>query len=156
MSATTSAPTAADLDQTMERLRKLGDLQISGLECFSELRWREAILYYLFGVWGNQNRVMYRPKIMFGLLTLRLDPDCEDYYAYGHARDDKLPLFDPKNALVVTANQSAVELGLIRFVKNDQIKALCIVFRDLSAMWLWKKERRGQYGAYAAGIPARP
>jgi len=48
------------------------EIQVAGAECFPENRWREALLSYLFGVWSD-GRVMGRPKISFGPVTLRLD-----------------------------------------------------------------------------------
>lgn len=156
MSAPLNSAAVAELDQMMDKQRKLGGLQVSGLTNFSEERWREAILHFLFGVWGNKYEVMYRPKICFGQLTLRLDPDDREYFAYGLSRDDELPDFPSKDRdseFVVGCSQTEVEQGLIRFVKNDQIKKLTIALRNHGTLVLWKKERRGQYGCFAQGIP---
>ncbi|MBI2594641.1 MAG: hypothetical protein HYW38_00010, partial [Candidatus Colwellbacteria bacterium] len=61
------------------------DIQVSGSPSqeFPEARWREAILFYLFGVWADRQSVTYRPKISFGDITLRLDLAEGEYYAYG-------------------------------------------------------------------------
>ena len=48
-------------------------IQVSGITWFPPERWREAILYYLFGLWSNKGCVAYRPKIRFGSVVLRLD-----------------------------------------------------------------------------------
>ncbi len=132
------------------------DIQVSGLTCFPRERWREAILYYLFGVWADKEHVIYRPKIAFGLVTLRLDTKAGGYYAYGQP-EEKLPHplpFRKEEKLVVRFEQAAVEVGLIRFVKNDRIKLLTIVLPNFGQLALWKKERRGQYGVTALGIPS--
>ena len=134
------------------------DIQVSGLTNFSESRWREAILYYLFGIWGNRSDVTYRPKISFGDIWLRLHSSNGRYYAYGHEE-----IFEPVPALgnddlVETSDEQArVEVALIRFVKNDKIKQLRLRFpsvsNDTCVLVLWKKTRRGEYGVASLGLP---
>jgi len=135
------------------------DIQVSGLASqeFPELRWREAILFYLFGVWSNKQSVMYRPKISFGDITLRLDQGDGEYYAYGEAHEE-LPTVHPvgerdDHIVVRSWKQNDVEVALARFVKNDRIKWLTLSFRYSGRIVLWKKERRGQYGITATDIP---
>jgi hypothetical protein len=138
------------------------EIQVSGLaeQEYPELRWKEAILFYLFGVWSNRESVMYRPKISFGDITLRLDISSAEYYAYGHQespREDVPPL--GANDLVVTsARQSEVEVGLIRFVKNPKIRQLRLTLETHDKMYLgtlvfWKKAKRGEYGVAGLGLP---
>lgn len=126
-------------------------IQVSGLEIFEEWRWREAILHYLFGVWSDYSRVMYRPKICLGGVSLSLDTENEEYYAQGESPDREHPFFSSREerVLSVRCSQLEVEQGLIRFVKNNRIILLNITFRDSSRLCLWKKARRGEYGCWS-------
>ena len=128
------------------------EIQVSGLTLFPMNRWREGILHYLFGVWGNKDNVMYRPKINFGGVSLRLDVAKRKYYAYGIGPDAELLAFTGRE-IITLDDQSEVEVALIRFVKNDEIKRLTIVFPNRSWFYLWKTERRGEYRCAAVGIP---
>ena len=128
-------------------------IQISGLEDFDPSRWREAILYYLFGVWGNKQEVMYRPKIMFGNITLRLDTGSSSYYAYGSSTSETAPHVPPEAHLIVGCGQGEVEQALIRFVKNDAIKVLTIAVPNHGRFCLWKKAARGEYGYSGDRLP---
>lgn len=130
----------------------LHSMQVSGLTPFDMNRWREAILYYLFGVWGNKDKVMYRPKINFGGVTIRLDKQTHSYYAYGKAPDAEPAMRITERALIVTSGQADVEVGLISFVKNDAIDRLTIVFPNQGYLYLWKTDRRGEYRCAASGI----
>jgi len=130
------------------------NIQVSGLTDFPEARWREAILYYLFGIWSNNDKVAYRPKIMFNDLTLRLNRGAGTYYAYGRLEvPEKPPRTNGDEMLKVDdPNQCDVEIGLIRFVKNSQIKMLVLNLQPGSLV-LWKKTRRGEYGCAGFDLP---
>ena len=128
------------------------EIQVSGIRCFPMNEWRNAILYFLFGMWGNKNNVTYRPKINFGGVSLRLDLVTGKYYAYGTAPDTE-PLTFTGRELVTVDDKSEVEVSLIRFVKNEDIKRLTIVFPNQMMLRIWKKERRGEYGCAATGLP---
>ncbi len=128
------------------------EIQVSGLTLFPMNRWREAILHYLFGVWSNKNNVMCRPKINFGGVSLRLDLGTRRYYAYGTAPDAEPPTFTGREIITID-DQSEVEVALIRFVKNDEIKRMTIVFRNHMWLYIWKTERRGEYRCAATDIP---
>ena len=129
------------------------EIQVSGLEVFPMTRWRESILYYLFGIWANKERVTYRPKINFGGVTLRLDVGRRKYYAYGTAPDVE-PFTFTGRELIAFDDQLDVEVALMRFVKDDDIQRLMIVFPTQKLLCLWKTERRGEYRCSATGIPA--
>ncbi|MEK7461882.1 MAG: hypothetical protein AAB586_02310 [Patescibacteria group bacterium] len=134
------------------------DIQVSGLQGYPESRWREAILSYLFGVWSNKPSVIYRPKISFGGITLRLDLTNWEYYAYGHAEiPQEAPPLGPDDLVETLGKQVAVEVALMRFVKDNRIKQLrlCLpsIPRDGATFILWKKERRGEYGYSGVGLP---
>ncbi len=131
------------------------EIQVSGLLWFPEHRWREAILYYLFGIWENREEVMYRPKIHLGGITLRLNPSTGTYYAYGTSDDEECGPWVGENGeeLVVSCHQLEVEIGLIRFVKNDSIRTLLIRLEDGGEICLWKTRRRSRFGIDCRGIP---
>jgi len=142
------------------------DIQISGLECFSPSHWRDAIKYYLFGVWGNKCIVMYRPKIAFGDVTLRLGqyPDQRYYYAYGNPKEkvpDKFLHPEENDPSILSTSSSApsdVEVALMRFVLDDAIE--CVRIRipccfGGGEVFLWKdSEKKGELGISAVGIPS--
>ncbi len=126
------------------------EIQVAGDWCFPENRWREAILYFLFGMWAEK---ITRPKIMFGCVTLRLDPTGRKYFAYG-ASDEKVPeAILPDHRLLVADDRGEVELGLVQFVKNERIRRLTIMLYDGGKLDLWKTQRRGEYGCAADRIP---
>ncbi len=134
------------------------DIQVSGLPSqeFPEARWREAILFYLFGIWAGRESVTYRPKIILGDITLRLDPSEGVYYAYG-ANIETLPLTLPAgerddHLVMRTWKQAEVEVALARFVKNDRIRWLTLQLQH-GRLVLWKKPRRSQYGIAGVDIP---
>ena len=149
------------MNQLIERLAGIvsNDIQVSGLTSqeFPEGRWREAILFYLFGIWANRESVTHRPKINFGDITLRLAPGDGEYYAYGTPNEElptECPAGERDDHLVVRSwKQADVEVALARFVKNDRIKWLTLSFRYSGRLMLWKKSLRGQYGIAATDIP---
>lgn len=136
------------------------DIQVSGRTDFSESRWREAILFYLFGMWSGNEDVTYRPKIHFGDICLRLDQrnGDGDYYAYGHqeVRED-VPALGSDDLVETSGKQAEVEVALIRFVKDDRIRQLRFCFpsvsNNINTLFLWKKKRRGEYGVAGIGLP---
>ena len=129
------------------------EIQVSGHTIFPGYRWREAILYYLFGIWGDRLEVTYRPKISFGGVTLRLNVGARAYFAYGEHSGDCGGISAETEMLIVGCGQDEVEQGLIRFVKNDRIRVLVIGLPLRGIINLRKKERRGEYNVTAIGIP---
>ena len=128
------------------------EIQVSGDRCFEERNWREAILYYLNGVWSDNQNVMYRPKINFSGYTLRLDEATMTYYAYGRLDDyladthvDRLSRALEGETLDVSCNQNDVEVGLMRFVRKDILSELIIHFPKSAKLALSKTIRRGEY-----------
>lgn len=140
------------------------DLQVSGNKFFPEQRWREAILFYLNGIWSDNQIVTYRPKIMFGGVTLRLDFDAGEYFAYGETPGVNLPMQflhlpevesrrrAEQKLFVRTPTQAEVEVALVRFVKDNRIKLLTIKFEH-GHINLWKMSKRSQYRCAAYNIP---
>ena len=132
------------------------EIQVSGLTLtiFPQERWREAILSYLFGLWTNKSEVVYRPKIAFGTIVLRLDQSKGAYYAYGKNQEgEQAPYFNDEEVLIVGPKQEEVEIGLVRFVKNDRIRRITITSDNSGFVRLWKKARRGEYGVMSYNIP---
>jgi hypothetical protein len=133
-------------------LRVDRDVQVGHCHQFPENRWREAILAFLFGIWSGKPSVWDRPKIIFGGLTLRLDKVEKRYFAYGRGADDyyDMPLTCPTGSedLTVSDSQQEVEIGLVRFVKDNQIKLFTINLQE-GCLVLWKKGKRGEYGCHS-------
>lgn len=130
------------------------DIQVSGLVNFPEWRWREAILYYLFGIWGEKQEVMSRPKLIFGDVTLRLDLEVGQYFAYGRdAGEVSYRLHSEEEIIDAGPDQVEVEQALIRFVKNDRKRLLVLHLKGGGSLSLWKKQRRGEYGIAATDLP---
>lgn len=124
------------------------DIQVSGLSCYPEERWREAILHFLFGVWGNKDQVMYRPKISFGGIVLRLNTSNCEYYAYKQASvsQEEPPPCSSCDLVEHSGRQADIEVALIRFVKDNRIKQLRLWLRSGQEIIFWKKDKRGEYG----------
>lgn len=139
------------------------EIQVSGSRCFSGTYWREAILYYLNSVWSNDQTVMYRPKINFNGITLRLDPETKTYYAYGQLEttDGDADRFDRQmregQNLEVSEDQAAVEVGLMRFVRDDSINRLTVrrwTSPDRCSIFVLAKTMiRGEYIVYGTNLP---
>lgn len=130
------------------------ELQVSGLRIFPEDRWRDCILHFLSGMWGDDESVTYRPKIDFGGIALRFIPETGEYIAYGTSGElaPAPTSWSPEATLTVASTQSEVELGLVRFVKNDRTLLLIIRLRGGGEVRLWKKRWRSRFGISAQGI----
>jgi hypothetical protein len=135
-------------------------IQVSGDESFAGERWREAILYYLNGVWADKPRVMYRPKLSFDTVALRLDQGTGTYYGLAkrprpELTIEEVPQFLPHEREQIVGNsQMEVEGGLMRFVRNDQIYLLEIRLSQDSWIRLWKgRNKRGELYLDFKGLP---
>ena len=107
-------------------------LQVSGNQSYKGSQWREAILVYLGGVWSGDKSVTSRQKLNFNNTTIRLGNNGK-YYTYFVCEPDEAPFPPmPKNdtelVTVMDPTQEAVEAGLIRLVRNDQIRQLVLMF----------------------------
>lgn len=127
-------------------------IQAGGHTHFPARLWREAILFYLNGMWAAKQEVIYRPKLIFGTVTLRLDVEAQKYFAYGAGNEENVPLTGRGHELIVGCQRAEVEQALIRFVKDEAVGALTIQLGP-GTLCLWKKERRSEYGMAAFGIP---
>lgn len=104
----------------------------SGKE-FSGSRWREAILYFLFGIWEGRKYIYDNPVISFDDVNLRWCWENMEYYnhrymAYGTITEPtKAPHFPHEQTIRVEWLQAGnVRDGLVQFVKNYRIKAITI------------------------------
>src|SRR4051812_20900676 len=123
---------------------------------FPESRWREAILHFLFGIWGNDPIVMGNPQITFGEMTLRLDKKERKYYGFGHfGPDGERPIELIDRRIHTFPDQREVEIGLVRFVKDPDVPMITIQLDKAGWLHLWKVERRGEYRCYAEDMPQR-
>ncbi len=140
-----------------------GEIQVSGLKRFPQSHWRQAILHFLFGVWGEKQDAMQRPKISFKQFTLRLEPEFDRYVAYQndtHIVDQTFEEFlkeaglsdiDHSEFIRVTAPAGdAVELALIRFAKCNRIRVLAIEVLA-GTVFFAKQEDRG-----TSVVPTKP
>jgi hypothetical protein len=131
------------------------NIQVAGTRNFDGKRWREAILSYLFGIWRNDEFITGRPKIMFGGdVTLRLMEDSY-YILYGTSRESlaSAPVVEGE---VITTNggeRNQMEVSLIRFVKNNQVRRLCIFLGHNGSLVLSKGSSRGELIAWATHLP---
>ncbi len=106
-------------------------LQVSGNKSYEGTQWREAILAYLGGVWKGDKSVTSRQKLNFNNTTIRLG-DNGKYYAYFVCEPDEAPFppMPPSSDIltIMDPTEEAVEIGLIRFVRNNQIRHLALMF----------------------------
>lgn len=132
------------------------NIMVSDNKVFSEPRWREAILYFLFGLWGNNPAVVRRPKIRLGTIDIARDPQ-GFYYAYGRPDPRELESYADswtkgRTAVVHGDYSDQVEAALVRFVKDKEFVELVLSFQTGRVM-LWKTKNRGDYGITAEGLP---
>ncbi len=122
------------------------EIQISGLRLFPEREWCEAI-HYLEGVWSNNNDVMYRPKSILMALPCGWKQVPTLIYVYGGIMmpEGISERIRKGNTLEIACNQSTVELGLVRFVKDNSISQLLIRFPKSAWFSLQKTVNRGEY-----------
>lgn len=145
--------TISPISATRDVLPAARELQVSGLQTFSEDRWRDCVLYFLNGMWSDKSEVIYRPKLNLGEITLRFDDEKDEYFAYGRPIETEHPAFSIVETLTVSYARMAVEQGLARFVRNDRLKLLVILLRDGGEVRLWKKQRRSRFGITCKAIP---
>jgi hypothetical protein len=112
-------------------------------------RWREAILAYLNGIWAN-DVVVYvvargHPRISFNSITLRLyGGKYIGYYLFTETSGVRPDMAYEDVFVVPDPTQAEVENGLIRFVKNNQIRQLAIVFPGKGNLILTKGRKRSE------------
>lgn len=139
------------------------DLQVSGNHSYNGNQWREAILAYLGGVWSGDESVTSRQKLCFNNTVIRLGREGK-YYAYFVNEPDGadggpigLPMVRPSDLLVVMhTTENDVESALIRFVRNNKIRKLALMFDNgvssEGMILLAKGQKRGELHIYTYGL----
>ena len=124
---------------------------------FQESHWREAILYFLHGMWSANPEVTNKSSITFAGVTMRLDVGTKKYWCFvrpmmstsldSESSNPQIELHDG-DTLEVRDDYNDVEMGMMRFVKNDDIGCLTIRFYyngSESSLSLHKTSKRGEY-----------
>ena len=131
------------MTQTVLSFRNhVASIQVAGGQVFKGSHWREAILFFLNGIWSDDAEVTHRPKISFNNTVLRRDG--ERYIGYYSLDPDsgERPHVADKDILVIPeSTQAEIENGLIRFVKNNQIRQLGICFEGKGVIVLTKGQK---------------
>lgn len=124
-----------------------------GEKVFPMSRWREGILYFLFGVWSGNPHFWENPEIHFGEMRLILsakDPRraeaTEVFRLEGTASDADGSSYFGNYSLDVGHTRLEVMDALARFAKDPYLGRLCIHFPDGTSLVFFQKERRGEYG----------
>jgi hypothetical protein len=121
------------------------EIQVAGRVFFEGNRWREAVLAYLNGIWADDSGVTYRPKIMLNNTVLRIHgEEYVGYYSSDPEKGDRPRVADKDVLVIPNPTQAEVENGLIRFVKNNQIRQLGICFPGKGQIVLTKGNKRSQ------------
>ncbi len=137
-------------------------IKVGKLREFTDSNWREAILFFLFSRWSSNKIFEKCPEISFNGLTIRLEGKNEQTLRYLDAQyciknpkknEVEVPnIFPCKNVLWLEhPNAAEVEVGLARFVKDEQIRVFSIHTLEESkgnytsgCITLWKGEARGE------------
>ena len=137
------------------------DIWISEFSEFEGWKWREAVLFYLNGVWSKHPDVMTRsefcyPQIDFwkdaAYVCLRLHPSTSTYSGEGLGLSvlPKLTDFLSSEILAVESNGRAeVEQALIRFLRDRSIRYVMLRVPSNNAQFrgsihLWKEKGNGR------------
>lgn len=138
-------------------------IQVSGLQIFSQHEWRNALLYYLFGIWAMKQEIVYRPKISFSGpgfsdgVSLCLEAGDGKYSVLAGSQLPRfIPGFNAGEVLCVSSEKTQVEVGLVRFVKDNSIRMLKIDFGEGKVLALWKHRCRGQYSFAGQNLDGYP
>ena len=156
MAKTKKEPVEAVWEYASASERNPADYKVRvGKKVFPMSRWREAILYYLFGIWSGDPKFRKNPEIRFGNLTLTL-----------YTRDCRVPEktdafsiegFSPSvgntggygnYTLYIGSSRLEVMDALARFAKDPYLAQVIIDFEDGAHLAFFRKERRGEYGCF--------
>jgi hypothetical protein len=116
-------------------------IRISRTNTFKSYKWKEAILYYLHGIWGDRWSVVRQPQICFPPgLTLCLDYETCSYTVSGHAGTEFIS-HSPNQTQSISNKMYDVQVGLASFVECDRLQVLKIAFPDGNELRLGKRSR---------------
>ncbi len=129
------------------------EIQVAGHRCFEGKRWREAILYYLNGIWSDDLFIAGRPKLAIDGITLSLVSGKYSIYDNGCTPIMSLEEIDFGGCIPLPEpDQDAVEIALVRFVKDNHARNLAIIFRE-GVLFLSKGRNRGNLIVAASKLP---
>lgn len=111
----------------------VNEVEVSRYRKFHDSHWREAILCYLFGMWRGDSDMTMRSWIAFDRPDLRITLRRNEnryfaYYAGVKPFAHEETCFVPDDSIVVLSAAPDVEVGLVKFVKNNRVQQLTIVF----------------------------
>lgn len=116
-------------------------------------RWREGILYFLFGIWSGNRKFWRDPSIQFGKLKLVLQtqdcrvPQNDDVFVImGTAPDESVDYYHGNYSLRVGNNRAEVMDALVRFAKDPYLGQVDIRVNDTTRLTFFGKERHSEYG----------
>ena len=124
--------------------------------------WRNRVLKFLTQVWSNDCNIdldgeddfPFDTELSFGDVIFWWGR--QDFVPYIKKSPitamERPPSIRAADALILDNQTSSIEAGLIRFIKNNRVKALIIKF-PAAEVWLWKKKDRGDLGVWARGLP---
>lgn len=139
----------ATITQLSPLYSSVEQIQVSGSRCFNGSLWREAILFFLNGIWSGDDFINSRPKIYINNTTMKLGSNMGPnpyprYYADIQDNGKRPQVKDSEIFVVHQPTQAEVENGLIKFVKNNQIRMLVIMFPESGPLFFTKGHKRSE------------
>ena len=123
-------------------------IQIGSSQRFQESRWREAMLYFIFGIAGQKKDVTGKPEIdFFDLVTLKLD-HIRGFTLEGSHYEET----DASDHILLEVGERGhwdvdylgqTMWALLQFVKGPNLFFL-LEFEDGRSLTIAKKKRRGE------------
>lgn len=118
-----------------------------GERVFTGVDWRKGLLHYLHEIWKGEDATALPLKLDEVTLVLINIPHVERrYFVYGQVASEQRRGHSFRKSvtqLVAGCEEYDLPEGLIRFVKNDQLKRLGLFF-GMTDLYLTKGPRRGQ------------
>ena len=103
--------------------------------------WRKAFTFYLDGVWSQNNRSV-EGVIFIDNMVLQLH---HGEYQYRHPSGIAVhprPQWENRSQIhAVMVSRDQLELGLVKFIRNNQIRMLVLMF-GVDQLTLWKSPER--------------
>lgn len=136
----------------------MGGIHVSGTHSFTETRWREAILFFVFGILSERREVLRNPMISFFGHVIKLERSLVYLEGY-RLSEDVVGIPDNENitdligmgrgVVIHTThhlepNTAVVFLTLIKFAKCSKVRVLLINFGGTVWFRLQKGEKRGE------------
>jgi len=120
-------------------------IHVVGSQTYPGENWREAIISYLNGIWSGKTDLR---GLYFNNTCVRLSKTGGEYYLYfRHEQDGPEPQNLAACETVWAVSYPALndmEIGLIRFVRNNSIRQLVLTFPGVGNMTLTKGQKRSE------------